>query len=581
MDETAPIIELSFFDYASGIALDSLRIELDGIDLLPSCTVEPSRATCPTTALAEGAHTVRASVFDLAGNSVRSTLSFEIVFDTDPPVIEILSPAPQQILPNRYVEVHGTVSDDGLVDGVVVNGQRAVVADGLYEVSLQLTEGLNVLEATATDSVGKTSTVSIQVTADTLPPLAVVSAPEAGATTNLSLVSLEGEVSDATSVVDLQANGISVAVVNGSFSAQISLTDGLNEISLEATDEAGNIGSFIHPLTLFALPSVEIDAPANPTRTQLDRVTVQGTVTGPVIDVTVSGLPAQVSDGQFLAPDVPLSEGTNVLAVVATAPSGAAGVAAVTVVRDSNGPRIVIEFPRDGLVTTSSAVPLRGLALEGGESGAADVPMEVTVNGIPANVSGSTFFLPSVPLAIGQNEISIEASDDLGNLSQKTVLVQREPPSGAGQLAIASGNLQTAVAGTSLPQPLEVLALDAGGAPVAAVPVVFSVRGNNGSLGNGERRQVVITGADGMAAVDFVLGTFAGVGSQVVRAEAVGFGAGVDFFATSVPGEPLRVLADSGSSQYGTIGQELASPLVVAVTDQWANRLADVPVTFP
>ncbi len=580
VDETMPVIELSFYDYSSGIALESLRVELDGGDLLPDCTVEPAGAICATTGLSEGIHSARASIFDLAGNSARSTLTFEIVFDVEPPVVEILSPAPLQVLAERWVEVSGTVSDDGLVAGVVVNGQRVVVVGGVFQESLQLAEGLNAIEAIATDSVGRTATASIPVTADTIPPVAVITAPEAGSTTNSPSIIFTGEVSDATSVVDLQVNGISVAVVGGEFSSQVSLSDGLNAISIEAADEAGNVGSFTHTVTLIAIPGVEIETPANPSRTSLGRVTVQGTVAGPVTTVTVAGIPAQVSGGQFLATDVPLLEGVNPLTAVATAPSGAVGVAVVTVVRDSRGPRILVELPGDGSVTTEPEIPLRGLVLEGGAGSSVAAPIGVTINGLPAEISGNTFFLPDLPLAEGANSILIEASDDLGNLSQKTLSIHRDPPASTGRLSIVAGNFQVSPVGAPLAAPLEVLVSEADGTPVPGVPVVFSVRGNNGSLGNGGRRQILVTAADGKAAADFVLGTFAGVGSQVVKAEAVGFGAGVQFFATSTPEEPARVVVDSGSGQVGMIGRELADALVVVATDPWSNRLPNVPVEF-
>ena len=144
-------------------------------------------------------------------------------------------------------------------------------------------------------------------------------------------------------------------------------------------------------------------------------------------------------------------------------------------------------------------------------------------------------------------------------------------------VAIVGGNAQTGVIGSTLPEPLSVELRDEVGAPVAGKPVIFKVRGNDGTLG-GARQAAVVTGSDGRAQVSFTLGTRAGVGNQVVEAFAVGLAGPAMFMASALAGDPNLIVVDAGSQQVGVAGRVLPRPLVAAVTDAGYNRLPSVPV---
>jgi hypothetical protein len=75
----SPPIVLMYSDGGSGVDLGSLAVTLDGASILGSCTVAAATATCTPTALADGPHTVHASLSDHAGNGATADLSFTLL----------------------------------------------------------------------------------------------------------------------------------------------------------------------------------------------------------------------------------------------------------------------------------------------------------------------------------------------------------------------------------------------------------------------------------------------------------------------------------------------------------------------
>jgi hypothetical protein len=91
------------------------------------------------------------------------------------------------------------------------------------------------------------------------------------------------------------------------------------------------------------------------------------------------------------------------------------------------------------------------------------------------------------------------------------------------RVAVASGDGQSAVIGTTLMVPLVAALLDPSGQPLAGQPLFFRVRGNNGSLDGGVRGLQGTTDSTGRAAAHFTLGTRAGAGDQTVEAFSPGY----------------------------------------------------------
>ena len=88
-------------------------------------------------------------------------------------------------------------------------------------------------------------------------------------------------------------------------------------------------------------------------------------------------------------------------------------------------PELLLEVhePVDGIEVSGDTVVVRGIT----QSGAA-----VTINDVPAILEGNgkqrTAFRGSVPLALGENEIMVVASDNLGNQSTRVLTVKSIAP---------------------------------------------------------------------------------------------------------------------------------------------------------
>lgn len=153
-----------------------------------------------------------------------------------------------------------------------------------------------------------------------------------------------------------------------------------------------------------------------------------------------------------------------------------------------------------------------------------------------------------------------------------------DPPRTPATLDVVSGDLQTATAGTQLPQPLVVEVLDAGGNPVRGQVVNWVVTAGGGSVFAG----TAVTDANGRAQERWTLGTVAG-DTQRVEARAVGssgeaivFG---EFRAVASAGAAASVAPLDSASRTGAPGQPVDS-LAVRVTDAHGNPVPGATVSF-
>jgi Bacterial Ig domain/Bacterial Ig-like domain (group 1) len=143
-------------------------------------------------------------------------------------------------------------------------------------------------------------------------------------------------------------------------------------------------------------------------------------------------------------------------------------------------------------------------------------------------------------------------------------------PSG---VRIVSGNEQTGLPGTTLPQPLVVEVVDASGNPVIGAAVTWVVTAGGGSLDP----STGTTDENGRSSTSWTLGP--GIGANSVQAIVSGVGEAA-FTATASAGDPDEIRIVSGDGQQGQAGTRLANPLVVVVVDDADNPVPGVTVTW-
>ena len=143
------------------------------------------------------------------------------------------------------------------------------------------------------------------------------------------------------------------------------------------------------------------------------------------------------------------------------------------------------------------------------------------------------------------------------------------------QLLLVRGDTQTAAAGQRVADSVVVRVLNRRGEALGGVEVEFAGTPGGGTLS--PRR--VGTDADGSARAAWTLGTAAG--AQTAQARVRGRApVAVVFTARATAGVAANLVAVSGSGQSGRVGEALAQPLVVRVTDAYGNGVAGRPVAW-
>ena len=194
-------------------------------------------------ALVEGLNTIDVVATDRAGNQTSSPVRltrFTV------PAVAITAPADQATVQTATVSVSGTVSD--ALAAVRVNGVVASVSGSTWRAdNVPLAQGRTVVTASATNAAGHTASSTVYVYRDSIPPRVSVYSPADGATIYQPSIDVTGMVDDIVvgtinaGQVRITVNGRQAEVANRAFLAPgVTLTPGLNTITIIATDQGGN-----------------------------------------------------------------------------------------------------------------------------------------------------------------------------------------------------------------------------------------------------------------------------------------------------------------------------------------------------
>jgi RHS repeat-associated protein len=188
--------------------------------------------TSPVTLNAEGANQmVNGTAVDRAGNTSSTSVSVNID-ETAPTIVASASPAPNSAgWNNTDVTVTFTCADS--LSGVASCPAATTISS----------EGANqTISGTATDKAGNNaSTTSPAVNLDKTAPVITITSPINGVIVGTPTLTLTGMAIDALSGTDSVTCNSSAALLQGNaFSCALTLTAGLNNITVTATDVAGN-----------------------------------------------------------------------------------------------------------------------------------------------------------------------------------------------------------------------------------------------------------------------------------------------------------------------------------------------------
>lgn len=174
-----PTITWEVKDDDSGVNTASIGITIDSGSKITGDGIQKQTITggykctyTPPEALSDGNHTIKFDAADNDGNAA-SQKSITIKVDTVPPTLTVNSPTEGMVTNNATLVVSG-VTNDATSSPVTlkVNNQPVEVQEnGQWSTTITLSEGENTITIVATDSAGKTSTVTRHVTLDTGAPV--------------------------------------------------------------------------------------------------------------------------------------------------------------------------------------------------------------------------------------------------------------------------------------------------------------------------------------------------------------------------------------------------------------------------
>ena len=413
---TAPIVAIT--SPADGASTSSTQIEVTGTatDLhLQSVTVNGVSATIAgssftaSASLIVGANTVSVTARDYAGNETTQTIS--VTVEGWWPSTAIGLHLADSLWICEQLQRHGywfrsliltfrTLSSNGVT--AAINGETFTA-----DVTLTGSEGgLAELRARATDQAGNWTEKSIWVRIDTLAPQVTITTPYDGIITTQLQLTVQGGVYD-TAIKEVTVNGIQASIAGSFYTAEVTLTSGINTIEVIATDLAGNTAQTQRVVDYrpdSEMPQIAIVSPANEAVVGSRSVVVTGTIIDNDIDfVEVNDITATITGTTFTV-SVPCDEGWNELTARAVDLVGNERTTSIWAVVDTYRPILTIDAPLDGSFLQDLQVPVSGYVY--------DIHLsEVTVNDTPAIVQDESYSA-TVDLVQGENEVLVRASDE-------------------------------------------------------------------------------------------------------------------------------------------------------------------------
>ena len=511
------------------------------------CTGGLDPVSCPSsqTVNADGANqTITGTAIDAVGTAVSASAIVNL--DRTPPLLNITSPLDGSVSTSTNISVSGQVSDglSGLTT-VLCNGVPASVSSGSFSCSALIVQGAISVGVQATDVAGNVASASVSVNLQG--PRLTITSPSPQTLFGSASISVSGTVDDPTARITV--NG-SQATVNGTtFTANnVVLREGTNLVTATGVNSGGGAGTASVNVVLDTTPpTVLIDSPRDKAVLTASRIyvtglvsdVVPGTVNSAEVSVTINGVNADVTNRSFMAEDVLLVPGKNVITAIAKDAAGNINQSQVTVtLLDATAQQRIVMVSgngQSGVTGATLAQPLVAQVINSLGQPLVNVPITFNVNKsdgqlsafpqqgrqvtLQTDVNGqaSANFQLGTRLGSGNNQVLVTSPGFVGEVMFCATSTVGAP----AQIHDISGAQQTGVVGTALPEPFVVQVFDSGGNPVAGVPVVFNVDQGGGTI-DGAATVTKTTNTDGRASVVLVLAAEEGINNNVVSAKVAG-----------------------------------------------------------
>ncbi|MBN1824340.1 MAG: amidase domain-containing protein [Endomicrobiales bacterium] len=221
----------------------------------------------PFSITTEGEYVVSYFSVDTTGNA-ESTNTFKVFVDTTPPASHLQNSGKLQGDGRTYVTSQSTfsiIADDpscftvhpstvipgsGLKEIVYrIDGGTGTIYAGTFNLNLQ--DGLHSLHYCTSDNLGNTGEEqTFKFTVDNTPPVVGIDPVEA--LTNTAVLKVSGVYNELNlDVITLNGGNVIIDTNTKTYSADVTLAEGLNNLTVKATDLAGNNGTAAASVTLY------------------------------------------------------------------------------------------------------------------------------------------------------------------------------------------------------------------------------------------------------------------------------------------------------------------------------------------
>ncbi len=278
-----------------------------------------------------------------------------------------------------------------------------------WSFDVTLDDGFHAVEVEVYDRIGNHNSSIVTVEVNTRLPSLILLSPAEGLITKQAELLVIGQTEPG---MEVRINGVQVdGSKDGSFNETIDLVEGLNVVVVTATDALENTAVETRNVTLDTIPpEVVLDDPG-PYITKEPTYTLSGSKE---VNTTiyVNGYLLEYFDSDRFTTTVDLDEGLNPVLIFSLDQAGNNWSKTIIIERDSTPPSLsVARLPEH---TNKVTITVQGST--------DDPDANITVNGEEVTLSGLTFAY-TLTLAEGENTITVEAEDPLGNAAEPDVQV--------------------------------------------------------------------------------------------------------------------------------------------------------------
>ncbi len=374
----------------------------------------------------EGANVLVVSAVDESGNVGADSVT--VIRDTTAPSVTIVSPASGAVF---GVSPATLTVDVGDATATTVsfgdNDYLLPAAGGQVLGDVDLLEGVNSVTVTVVDAGGNSTQTAVDIVLDLAAPIVTIDTPLDGACfgPGEETVPVTATIDDSTATtVGSAPSGVSASLPAGGGIAvgAVALDEGLNSITVEATDAAGRVGSDVVSVTLdTTAPSVTLTSPA-------DSDAVSG-------EIDIDALPIDIAPGSGID-RVELEVDGNLFATLTASPYGAvfdtrtvadghhtltarafdgkgnAATASAEVLVDNTAPTVAFTSPLDGEFVMGSTA----LEVTANDAGSGIVSVEILADGDAPTVDPSATIAPPQAITVlsGSEDTTLRPDGELG-----------------------------------------------------------------------------------------------------------------------------------------------------------------------